>query len=72
MDATGYGADFSSPGMENFRFGYLELDVDETVIFAPFRSKPALAVVVVINWRSRSRRCLKMAGRGSRLSLRAR
>jgi hypothetical protein len=29
---TGYGTNFSDDGLENLRFGYLELDVDETVI----------------------------------------
>ena len=29
---TGYGSEFSTHGLENLRFGYLELDVDETVI----------------------------------------
>ncbi len=30
----GYGTQFSEDGIENLRFGYLELDVDETVIAA--------------------------------------
>jgi hypothetical protein len=29
---TGYGTHFSDDGIENLRFGYLELDVDDTVI----------------------------------------
>src|ERR1035437_3943383 len=31
---TGYGTHFSDDGIENLRFGYLELDADETVIAA--------------------------------------